>query len=81
MPSLLLAKTVFEFRGLLQCLILKTCLIGTKNEGSFDPWSLLSAMKRKALNLGVHYIKSAVTSFKQAGNDDKLEILKVHDSI
>ena len=52
-------------------------ITGTKNEGSFDPWILLSALKRKALHLGVHYIRYEASSFKQSGNDAKLEILQV----
>lgn len=34
---------------------------GTKNEGYFDPWSLVSAMKAKAISLGVEYIEGDVT--------------------
>jgi FAD-dependent oxidoreductase domain-containing protein 1 len=30
---------------------------GTKNEGYFDPWSLLNAFKSKSISLGVEYMK------------------------
>lgn len=32
----------------------------SKNEGYFDPWALLSAMKRKALSLGVDFVQGEV---------------------
>ena len=34
--------------------------LGTANEGWFDQWALLSAFKRKAISLGVHYIHGNV---------------------
>jgi glycine/D-amino acid oxidase-like deaminating enzyme len=33
---------------------------GTKNEGYFDPWSFVAAMKNKAISLGVTYVKGEV---------------------
>lgn len=32
----------------------------SKNEGYFDPWALMTAMKRKAINLGVQYVHGEV---------------------
>lgn len=34
---------------------------GNKNEGYFDPWSLVQALKKKAISLGVEYIEGSVT--------------------
>uniref|UniRef100_A0A146LL39 FAD-dependent oxidoreductase domain-containing protein 1 n=1 Tax=Lygus hesperus TaxID=30085 RepID=A0A146LL39_LYGHE len=36
---------------------------GLENEGWFDPWSLLSAFKRKAVALGTEVVNGKVTSF------------------
>lgn len=36
---------------------------GLENEGWFDPWSLLSALREKNLTIGVHYIKAKVAGF------------------
>lgn len=36
---------------------------GLENEGWFDPYSLLTAFKRKAAHLGAHFISGEVTSF------------------
>lgn len=33
---------------------------GYRNEGWFDPWTLLNAFKKKALSMGVHYIQGEV---------------------
>lgn len=43
---------------------------GHKNEGYFDPWSLLTALKAKAISQGVDYIDGEVTHAKvsNAGN-------------
>lgn len=38
------------------------------NEGYFDPWSLVSAMKRKAVSLGVDYIHGNVLGGKFTGD-------------
>ena len=37
---------------------------GHKNEGYFDPWSLLQAMKAKSIELGVKYIDGEVVNAK-----------------
>ncbi|XP_078345532.1 FAD-dependent oxidoreductase domain-containing protein 1-like [Oculina patagonica] len=37
--------------------------LGTRNEGWFDPWSLLNAFKRKAVSLGVDYITGEAVDF------------------
>ena len=29
---------------------------GARNEGWFDPWSLLSAFRKKSISMGVHYL-------------------------
>ena len=36
-------------------------LVGIRNEGWFDPWSLLTAFRRKAVAMGVHYLHGEVT--------------------
>lgn len=36
---------------------------GLQNEGWFDPWALLCALRRKATALGVTYIKGEVVGF------------------
>ncbi|XP_002734363.2 FAD-dependent oxidoreductase domain-containing protein 1-like [Saccoglossus kowalevskii] len=36
---------------------------GTANEGWFDPWCLLTALKQKAKSLGVQYVHGNVTGF------------------
>ncbi|KAK7071613.1 FAD-dependent oxidoreductase domain-containing protein 1 [Halocaridina rubra] len=36
-------------------------VIGTANEGWFDPWSLLMGLRQKALSLGTHYIRGEFT--------------------
>ena len=32
-----------------------------KNEGWFDPWLLLTALKKKAMSLGVRFLEAEVT--------------------
>ena len=45
-----------------------TCgTLGLRNEGWFDPYSLLQAFKRKARSLGVTYIADEVVAMKRAG--------------
>ncbi|XP_019364543.1 PREDICTED: FAD-dependent oxidoreductase domain-containing protein 1 isoform X1 [Gavialis gangeticus] len=39
---------------------------GLKDEGWFDPWSLLTAFRRKAISMGVHHCCGEVTSFTTA---------------
>ncbi|KAK8735257.1 hypothetical protein OTU49_005588, partial [Cherax quadricarinatus] len=36
-------------------------VLGTNNEGWFDPWSLLTLLRRKAVSLGAVYVSGAVT--------------------
>lgn len=38
-------------------------ILGMKNQGWFDPWSYLVAMKKKCVSLGVDVIEGEVTSF------------------
>lgn len=42
-------------------------LLGGSREGTFDPESLLRALRRKALSLGVHYVGQAVCGFDYVG--------------
>ncbi|XP_015120491.1 FAD-dependent oxidoreductase domain-containing protein 1 isoform X2 [Diachasma alloeum] len=37
--------------------------LGLEKEGWFDPWSLLSAFKKKAVNLGTEYVNAEVKGF------------------
>lgn len=37
---------------------------GLENEGWFDPWSLLYALKRKAISLGVEYVDGEAVGFE-----------------
>nr|XP_045607863.1 FAD-dependent oxidoreductase domain-containing protein 1-like [Procambarus clarkii] len=39
-------------------------VIGTNNEGWFDPWSLLMGLRRKAMSLGALYVTGAVTDLQ-----------------
>ena len=43
------------------------CLSGYKNEGWFDPWTLLSGFKQKALSIGVNYIPGEATDINVEG--------------
>lgn len=38
--------------------------LGLEKEGWFDPWSLLCAFKKKAIDLGVQYINAEVKAFQ-----------------
>uniref|UniRef100_A0A8C0Y4A9 FAD-dependent oxidoreductase domain-containing protein 1 n=1 Tax=Cyprinus carpio carpio TaxID=630221 RepID=A0A8C0Y4A9_CYPCA len=42
--------------------------LGLENEGWFDPWSLLNALRRKAVSMGVYQCFGEVTGFKCAAN-------------
>ncbi|CDW57841.1 Propionyl-CoA carboxylase alpha chain, mitochondr ial [Trichuris trichiura] len=44
--------------------ILARLASGSENEGVFDNWQLLSAIREKNVTLGVHYIKAKVTGFE-----------------
>ena len=37
---------------------------GVKNEGWFDPWSLLFSFRKKALHLGVHLLDGSVVGME-----------------
>lgn len=37
---------------------------GLENEGWFDPWSLLTAFRRKAVSLGARYLNAELVSFR-----------------
>ncbi|XP_063715478.1 FAD-dependent oxidoreductase domain-containing protein 1-like [Symsagittifera roscoffensis] len=37
--------------------------LGLENEGWFDPWSFLSALKRKNISMGVRYVQASIVSF------------------
>jgi FAD-dependent oxidoreductase domain-containing protein 1 len=50
---------------------------GTKNEGYFDPWSFVAAMKSKAISLGVTYVKGEVVGARITGNSSRPSIDKV----
>nr|XP_056716854.1 FAD-dependent oxidoreductase domain-containing protein 1 [Euleptes europaea] len=42
---------------------------GLENEGWFDPWTLLNALRRKAMSMGVYQSVGEVTSFSCASNE------------
>lgn len=42
--------------------------LGLENEGWFDPWSLLNALRRKAVSMGVHQCFGEVTGFRCSSN-------------
>jgi glycine/D-amino acid oxidase-like deaminating enzyme len=50
---------------------------GARHEGWFDAWSLLSAVRRAARQLGVNYVESAVTAFETG--DAKLTAVVLAD--
>ena len=52
-----ITKVVLTHKMLQHCL----SLVGIRNEGWFDPWSLLTAFRRKAAAMGVHYLHGEVT--------------------
>lgn len=57
---------------------------GTRNEGYFDPWSLVTNLKRKAISLGVEYMEGEVigASMHQAGQDEVVvQYLRVASTI
>ena len=39
-------------------------VIGLENEGWFDPWLYLAALRAKCANLGVKYVKGEVVGFE-----------------
>ena len=52
---------------------------GTRNEGAFDPWMLLSSIKRKACQIGVNYVRGEVVGFtgETSSPESKLNHFKV----
>ncbi|XP_061607322.1 FAD-dependent oxidoreductase domain-containing protein 1 isoform X1 [Phyllopteryx taeniolatus] len=42
---------------------------GVENEGWFDPWTLLNALRRKAISMGVVQCCGEVTGFKYSSNE------------
>ena len=58
-------------------------LTGLQNEGWFDPWLFLAALKTKAASLGVQFVKGEVVGFKgdvlrtTVGNMTRMNILQV----
>ena len=39
-------------------------ILGREGEGWFDPWQLIRALRRKNINMGVHYIDGEVKKFR-----------------
>ncbi|KAF4322963.1 hypothetical protein G195_004030 [Phytophthora kernoviae 00238/432] len=50
-------------------------VLGMKNQGWFDPWAFLNAMKRKSMDLGVDVLEGEVKHFDLGGQN---QIEKVH---
>ncbi|EGZ28719.1 hypothetical protein PHYSODRAFT_552420 [Phytophthora sojae] len=50
-------------------------ILGIKDQGWFDPWAFLNAMKRKSVSLGVDVLEGEVKNF-DLGGQNKIE--KVH---
>lgn len=48
---------------------------GQKNEGYFDPWSLLSALKAKSISLGVKYIKGEACDFNVSQSEGRNPVI------
>ncbi|CAB3375676.1 Hypothetical predicted protein [Cloeon dipterum] len=46
--------------------------LGLENEGWFDPWSLLNALRTKAIALGAHYVQGEAVGFKMREQADVL---------
>ena len=56
---------VHNYISLVLCVCIKCLLsvhLGYKNEGWFDPWTLLMSLKKVAVHLGVHYLHGDVTN-------------------
>lgn len=54
---------------------IEEAILGIKNQGWFDPWALLNAMKRKSVALGVDVLKGEVKHFDLGGQN---QIEQVH---
>jgi len=55
---------------------IRLAALGEKNEGWFDPWALLGAMRSKATSLGVTYIQGEVNGV-QLGDQKQIEAVQV----
>ena len=44
--------------------------LGIENEGWFDPWSFLSALRKKNQSLGVEYVQASILAFPEVVEDD-----------
>ena len=59
---------------------------GLENEGWFDPWLLLQALRNKATSLGTQYVKGEVVGFntddyRMLGYDGNVQIRKRLESV
>lgn len=54
-------KLVKNQKGYTHKILYNYFLAGIRNEGWFDPWSLLTAFRQKAVAMGVHYLHGEVT--------------------
>jgi FAD-dependent oxidoreductase domain-containing protein 1 len=50
---------------------------GVKNEGYFDPWSFIMAMKRKAVSLGVEYIEGNIIGANVSNKNGSVSLHEV----
>jgi glycine/D-amino acid oxidase-like deaminating enzyme len=57
-------------------------VLGTRDEGWFDPWLLLTGFRRKAASLGAVYVQGNVEAFRSAssGGGTRLESVRVAPS-
>ena len=44
---------------------------GLEDEGWFDPWSLLTALRSKAIHLGAEYVRGEVVGFRYTNREVK----------
>ena len=54
---------------------------GYENEGWFDPWALLTGLKMKCQELGVHFVEGEVTNIAHQINMNKLWEDTIEDEI
>jgi FAD-dependent oxidoreductase domain-containing protein 1 len=54
---------------------------GYENEGWFDPWALLTGLKMKAQELGVHFVEGEVHNIAHEINDHKIWEDTIEDEI
>jgi len=61
--------------------------LGLENEGWFDPWLLLGALKAKCINMGVKFVQGEVVDFSlvegraMASWDSKIRKREMLDSL